>query len=177
MDRMSELLDTSRLRLTPLCDEDCEPFHALCARDEVRRYLFDGRDVARSETDAIVADSRTSFDTRGFGLWGLRDRAAPDLVGMCGLSFLPRLDAVEVLYALSPDRWGAGLATEAGRAVIHFGFERAGLDRIVGEVDPPNEASARVLERLGMRREAETEHDGKPLWRYAISREEFLASE
>ena len=96
MDRMSQLLETPRLRLVPLCDEDREPFHALCARDEVRRYLFDGRDVARSETDAIVSESRASFDTRGFGLWGLRGPSAPDLLGFCGLAHHPQLESVEM---------------------------------------------------------------------------------
>ncbi len=174
---MSHLLETSRLCLLPLGEDDQAPFHVLCAQAEVRRYLFDGRDPSRPETDTIVMDSRASFAARGFGLWGLRGRPASDLVGFCGLAFLERLDAVEILYALSADRWGAGLATEAAQAVLRFGFERAGLDRIVGEVDAPNRTSARVLERLGMRCEAELEHEGKPLVQYAISRDEFLGAD
>jgi RimJ/RimL family protein N-acetyltransferase len=173
---MNDLLETPRLCLCPLGEADREPLHALCAQAEVRRYLFDGRDPSRAETDTIVGDSQASFNARGFGLWGLRGRSAPDLVGFSGLVFLQRLDAVEILYALSADRWGTGLATEAARAVLRFGFEYACLDRIVGEVDAPNRPSARVLERLGMRCEAEVEHDGKPLAQYAISRAEFLAS-
>ena len=176
-DRMSDLLETSRLCLRPLGEDDQEPLHVLCGQAEVRRYLFDGRNPGRAETDDVVVDSRASFAARGFGLWGLRGRSAPDLVGFCGLVFLERLDAVEILYALSPDRWGAGLATEAAQVVLRFGFERAGLDRIVGEVDAPNQTSARVLERLGMRREAEVEHDGEPLVQYAISRDEFLGAD
>jgi ribosomal-protein-alanine N-acetyltransferase len=173
---MSDLLETPRLYLRPLGEDDQPALHRLCAQAEVRRYLFDGRDPSRAETDAIVADSQASFAARGFGLWGLHGRSAPDLIGFCGLACLERLDAVEIQYALSEDRCGAGLATEAARAVLRFGFERAGLDRIVGEVDAPNQTSARVLERLGMRREAEVKHDGKPLVQYTISRDEFLAS-
>jgi RimJ/RimL family protein N-acetyltransferase len=176
VDLMSDRLETPRLCLRPLGEADRERLHLLCAQTEVRRYLFDGRDPSRAETHTIVADSRASFAARGFGLWGLRGRSAADLVGFCGLATLPRLDAVEILYALSVDRWGAGLATEAARSVLRFGFERARLDRIVGEVDAPNQASARVLERLGMRRETEVEHEGRPLVQYAISRDELLGS-
>jgi ribosomal-protein-alanine N-acetyltransferase len=171
---MSDLLETPRLSLRPLGKDDQEALHRLCTQAEVCRYLFDERNPSRTETDAIVGDSQASFASRGFGLWGLRSRSAPDLIGFCGLAFLERLGAVEILYALSADRCGAGLATEAARAVLRFGFERAALDRIVGEVDAPNQASARVLERLGMRCEAKVEHDGKPLVQYAISRDEFL---
>lgn len=171
---MSHLLETTRLRLRPLQPDDRETLHALCVQAGVRRYLFDDRELARRETDALVEDSRASFASRGFGLWGLRTRSAPDLVGFCGLAFLPRLDAVEILYALSADRWGAGLATEAARAVLRFGFERVGLERIVGETDAPNRASVRVLERLGMQREAEVDHEGRPLVQYTISRDAFL---
>ena len=48
--------------------------------------------------------------------------------------------------------WGAGLATEAAAACLHFGFGALGLPRIVAGVDPSNQASSRVLEKLGMRR-------------------------
>ena len=94
---MSDLLETSRLCMRPLGEADLEPLHALCTQADVRRYLFDGRNPGRTETDAIVVDSRASFTARGFGLWGLRGRSAPDLVGFCGLTFLERLDAVEIL--------------------------------------------------------------------------------
>jgi ribosomal-protein-alanine N-acetyltransferase len=57
----------------------------------------------------------------------------------------------ELMYALAPEYWGQGLATEAARAVLAHGFEQLQSPRITAASDPPNAASVRVLERLGMR--------------------------
>jgi len=60
----------------------------------------------------------------------------------------------EIGYILNPAHNGHGYATEAARALLRLGFEDFGLHRIIGRIDARNDASARVLERLGMRREA-----------------------
>jgi RimJ/RimL family protein N-acetyltransferase len=60
----------------------------------------------------------------------------------------------EVGYIFHPDHAGHGYATEAARAMLGLGFEGFGMHRIIGRLDARNAASARVLERLGMRREA-----------------------
>jgi RimJ/RimL family protein N-acetyltransferase len=83
-----------------------------------------------------------------------REEGAP-CIGFAGLaipSFLPViLPAVEVGWRLAPAWWGRGLATEAARASIAFGFERLGLRSIVSVIDARNERSLRVAEKLGMR--------------------------
>ena len=60
----------------------------------------------------------------------------------------------EIGYILHPDYHGRGLATEAAEVMLRLGFEDLGLHRVIGRLDGRNLASARVLERLGMRREA-----------------------
>ena len=60
----------------------------------------------------------------------------------------------EVGFIFHPDHQGRGYATEAARALLRFAFERYDLHRVYGRLEPRNEGSARVLERLGMRREA-----------------------
>ena len=60
----------------------------------------------------------------------------------------------EIGYVLHPDHQGHGYATEAASLLLRLGFEELGLHRIVGRLDARNQASAKVLERLGMRREA-----------------------
>ena len=60
----------------------------------------------------------------------------------------------EIGYVIHPDHAGRGYATEAGRLMLQLGFEELELHRIEGRLDPRNTASARVLEHLGMRREA-----------------------
>jgi len=87
-------------------------------------------------------------------MWATVLKAEESYVGRCGL--YPHLkgedrvpeEAVLGLY-LARAFWGRGLATEAGRAFVEFGFGVLGLKRIVTAVDVRNEASVRVLEKLG----------------------------
>src|SRR5690349_19569807 len=60
----------------------------------------------------------------------------------------------EIGFALHPDYQGKGLAREAAEVMLRLGFEDLGLHRILGRLDARNAASAKLLERLGMRREA-----------------------
>jgi RimJ/RimL family protein N-acetyltransferase len=73
---------------------------------------------------------------------------------------------VELAYALAPDVWGRGYATEAASACVRAGFDELGLDRILADVDPENSASIRVLQKAGFRPAGE--QDGELL--YAVTR-------
>ena len=84
------------------------------------------------------------------------ERASGLAVGSCGFKGPPDADGVvEIAYSTDPAYRGRGYATEASRALLRLGFEALGWHRIIGRIDARNAASARVLERLGMRREAE----------------------
>jgi RimJ/RimL family protein N-acetyltransferase len=77
----------------------------------------------------------------------------------------------ELVYSLDPAWWGNGLATEVGRAALRWAFETKGWPRIVGATDEPNKASARVLEKIGMRFVGEgTLENGLPTVFYEISK-------
>ena len=92
------------------------------------------------------------LDEVGFGLWWFRDRASGELVGYSGLN-RERIDGepvVEIGWSITPARQSEGLATEAASAVVAWGFERVGLDRIVAFALLDNVRSRRVMEKLGM---------------------------
>src|SRR3954447_3009869 len=120
------------------------------------RWVAPNRPLLREETAGFLDRVVRHWDDHGFGLWALvpRDETA-ECIGFAGLaipSFLPAiLPAVEVGWRLAPAWWGRGLATEAARASIAFGFERLGLRSIVSVIDARNERSLRVAEKLGMR--------------------------
>src|SRR5690606_15232424 len=76
------------------------------------------------------------------------------LIGAAGLHVIDRDNRTGDLgYVLHPDYWGCGFAEEAARALLHAGFRELGFRRVVAVCDQRNKTSARVLERLGMRRE------------------------
>ncbi|HMQ32667.1 MAG TPA: GNAT family N-acetyltransferase [Chloroflexaceae bacterium] len=95
---------------------------------------------------------------RGYGPYGVAERTGGTLVGYCGLFYFPDLGGrpeVELGYRLARAWWGRGYATEAALAVRDHAFDALGLTRLVALIDPANLASARVAEKIGMRRVGE----------------------
>ena len=139
--------------------DDLDAVHDLQSRPDVTRYLlFDVRDreEARSSLEERVAAGRPDHD--GGRLLLALAVVLPPAGTVIGDVVLFRLSREhrqgEIGYIFHPDHAGRGYATEAARAMLELGFECYGLHRIIGRIDARNAPSARVLERLGMRREA-----------------------
>jgi RimJ/RimL family protein N-acetyltransferase len=151
-------IETDRLLLRPWRPaEDLDALTAMNADPAVMRWVSPNRPLRREESAAFLDLMVRHWDEHGFGLWALvprKEDAAP-CIGFAGLaipSFLPAvLPAVEVGWRLAPAWWGRGLATEAARASMDFGFERLGLRSVVSIIDAGNARSLRVAEKLGMR--------------------------
>ena len=151
-------VETERLLLRPWRPaEDLDALAAINADPAVMRWVAPNRPLRREETADFLDRVIRHWDEHGFGLWALVPRleAGAGCIGFVGLaipSFLPAvLPTVEVGWRLASAWWGRGLATEAARASVEFGFERLGLRSIVSIVDARNERSLRVAEKLGMR--------------------------
>jgi ribosomal-protein-alanine N-acetyltransferase len=144
-------LATARLHLQPFNVDDVDALHQIWTDPEVRRYLWDDKIIARETAEEVVRASLASFREHHFGFWTLRfpqDEAT--VIGFCGLRFFDNPPEIEIMYGVTPTYWGKGLATEAARAVLRYGFEELRLPKIWGGADAPNVASLRVLEKLGM---------------------------
>lgn len=169
---------TARLHLQPFRLDDVDALHQIWTAPDVRRYLWDDEIITRETAEEVVRSSLTSFQEHRFGFWTLRflDNEAI-IIGFCGLRFFAEPRAIEILYGLIPTYWGRGLATEAARAVLRYGFEALQLAQIWGGADAPNLASLRVLEKLGMTYEKTV---AMPLGAgpyYALKREVFQPGE
>lgn len=100
------------------------------------------------------------------------DKDTRQLIGWCGLDHLDRTRSNPVLfYLLKADYWGKGLATEAARAVLGYGFGELDLDRIDGAAALENIASKRVMEKIGMRYSGIDEEGG---YSFTLAREEYF---
>jgi RimJ/RimL family protein N-acetyltransferase len=150
-------LVTTRLTLRPYTMDDLDFVYDLQSRPEVTRYLYFGprdRDKAR-EALQVKRQSAALKDEGDSIMLGVVLNETGALVADVMLRWLNREHQLgEVGYIVHPDHGGKGYATEAAEAMLRLGFEEVGLHRIVGRLDARNSASARVLERLGMRREA-----------------------
>jgi RimJ/RimL family protein N-acetyltransferase len=116
------------------------------------------REVAR-----LLRADVEHWNRHGFGPWALIDRATGAYVGRGGLAWttVAGRRAVELPWSIVPGRWGEGLATEAGRAALTTARE-LGLREVVSFTAVGNHASRRVMEKIGLVREAEVEHAGLP---------------
>lgn len=122
----------------------------------------------------MLARSVESFGEHGFGLWAISPKAWGELIGFCGFWSSGEDGRVgELLYGIATPYWGEGLATEAARALIRYGFEEIGLDRIIAGADTENAASLRVMEKAGMIHDGRDRRNGQDLTYYALSRETF----
>lgn len=139
------------------------------------RFLFDGAPAPAEVVEAQIAKSEESFARQGYGLFTVALAGTPGkVIGFCGLRPFGEEGRIEILYALRPEHWGRGLATEAGRAVLAFAFHDARLPEVWAGADPGNAPSLEVMRRLGMRPMQpghESEHN-----RHRITRAEFAAA-
>lgn len=170
-------IETARLLLRPFVPGDLEVLHRLWTDPAVRRYLWDDEIIPRATVQAVIEDSLDNFQQRGFGFWTLNCKDDPQPIGFGGLRQFKDeqsgADEIEILYGLAPAHWGKGLATEAAQAVLRYGFAEVGLETIYAGADPPNEASFRVMERLGMKLARRTTVNGLEAIYYVMTRAEF----
>ena len=148
------ILETERLILRQLTTDDAEFIFELLNDPSWIQNIGD-RNI-RNLDDAcayIVNGPVASYAKNGFGLWLVELKETNESIGMCGLIRRDTLEDIDIGYALLPRFWGQGYAIEAARAAKDYAKDVVGLKRLVAIVDPANEGSIRVLEKLGLRYE------------------------
>jgi [ribosomal protein S5]-alanine N-acetyltransferase len=143
-------IETARLHMRPFEPGDAGNLHLIFVDPDVRRFLLDDQVVSRDWVEEEIAASIARFEARSAGLFSMSLKNDQTLIGFCGFRPFFEPPQLQLLYGLLPAYWSRGLATEAARAMIEFGFKAVGFDRIIASADPPNAASIRVLEKAGM---------------------------
>ena len=149
--------------------DDAEAFFRLNSHPDVIRYTGEPP-LASVEAARTAIEKYPDWDDPGYGRWACVLRDEGTMIGFCGLKLLPELGATDIGYRLHPDYWGKGLATEAARATLRYGFETLALDEVIALVLPGNVASIRVLEKLGMARTEDVTYSGERVQRWVVIR-------
>ena len=159
-------IETERCILrTWMLPGDAADAAALYGDPDVMRYIPRGpADVAGASR--IVAHLIALDETQNFGIWPVIEKSTRALVGTCGLAYVPGTADVEIAWLFKREAWGHGYATEAGRAVLEFAFGHAGLRKVYALIDPMNERSIRVANRLEMRYDRIVRAYDRDLMRY-----------
>jgi RimJ/RimL family protein N-acetyltransferase len=150
-------IETERLLLRPFVAEDFDAVFAMQSRPDVARYLYwDARTVDEVRAALEKKVTSTAIRSEGDALFlAAVLRSTGELVGDVVLFWLSQEHSTaEIGFIVHPDHQGHGYATEAARPLLKLAFEDVQLHRVIGRVEPRNVASARVLEKLGMRQEA-----------------------
>jgi RimJ/RimL family protein N-acetyltransferase len=146
------VLQTERLLLRPFTTDDA-PF-VLTLLNEPSFLHFIGDKNVRSLEDArqyLLNGPIATYNQHDFGLLCIELRNSHTPIGMCGLLKREDLPAPDIGFAFLPDYWGRGFAFEAAAAVMKDARERLKLNQILAIVNPDNDASIKLLERLGLR--------------------------
>jgi ribosomal-protein-alanine N-acetyltransferase len=153
-------IETNRLRLREMALEDVEALLPVLGDAESMRYY--PKPFDREMVEAWGAWNRERYAQDGFGLWAMVLMATCEVIGDCGL-MAQEVDGaweVEVGYHVRRDMQNRGLATEAARACMEYGFERLGLPRIISLIRLENLPSRRVAEKNGLAIEKEVDWKG-----------------
>jgi RimJ/RimL family protein N-acetyltransferase len=149
-------LRTERLVMRGFREEDLGALAELSADSEVTRWVGDPDGLSREQTWRRMAYFVGHWELRGFGQWALFEQASGDLVGRAGLLQPEGWPGLEVGWLVARAHWGRGFAPEAGRASLHWARDALGADHVISLIEPDNERSARVAEKLGMTLEGHT---------------------
>ncbi|MGH7610823.1 MAG: GNAT family N-acetyltransferase [Candidatus Dormibacteria bacterium] len=175
-------IQTERLRLRQLQADDLDPLSDIHSRPDVVRYLYwepRNRDQVRRWLEGSLAIPNLARDADALVL-AVEELSQNQLIGTVNF-FLRSVDhrQGEIGFVFHPDFQGQGLAQEAATELLRLGFETLRLHRILGRCDGRNLRSARLMERLGMTREAvmvENEWvkgEWTDEWIYAIREQEW----
>ena len=148
---------TERLRLRPFTRGDVEAVYAYRRREDVARYLFD---VALSREECAMAVQQrigqVALEANDDKIiLAVDELATGQLIGEVSLIWRSvEARQCEIGWIFNPERHGKGFATEAARALLDLAFGPGDMHRVMARCDARNLASSRLMERLGMRREA-----------------------
>jgi ribosomal-protein-alanine N-acetyltransferase len=149
------VLSTSRLTLREIVPGDARAILTMRSNKQVNRFIARDSMNELSGAEELARKSRQAFyDKKGIA-WAGRLREQAEIIGTCGFN---RIDfqnhRAEIGGELDTRYWGKGIALEAVRTIVHFGFHALKLHAIEAMVDPGNRGAIFLMEELGFNKEA-----------------------
>jgi RimJ/RimL family protein N-acetyltransferase len=159
-------LKTERLVLRPLGPQDASALFAIYSDPKAMRYWGTPAWSEINQAFAMIEREAKALEAGEHLRLGIERQRDGELIGACTLfSFHEASRRAEIGYILAPNCWGQGCMAESLSSLVRYGFEHLNLNRIEADIDPRNERSARVLQRLGF------VHEGLLRQRWIVSGE------
>lgn len=147
---MKTLIETERLLLRKITLDDKEEMFRLYSNSDVQKYTGEPLVESIEEMERAIRIRIKDYEKYGYGRWAAFLKNGMQFVGWAGLAYLPEFDEIDLGYRFLPEYWGLGIATEASHAILKYGFDQLKLKRIIAIAMKENEASIRVMEKVGM---------------------------
>ncbi|MBK7105513.1 MAG: GNAT family N-acetyltransferase [Ignavibacteriae bacterium] len=148
-------VETKNLILESFTIQDANEIFIIRSDDRVTKYLDRDNHKSIDDTKEMIQRIIKSYEDKTGINWIIREKLSSEVVGYIGYWTLIRESArAEIGYALKPEYWGKGYMSEVFQKIIKFGFNEFGLHSIMGNVNPLNIKSIKVLEKFGFKKEA-----------------------
>lgn len=164
------VIETKRLLLREFRDQDLNRCVEMCSKKLFMQYLGDGKILSREETWKSMSSILGHWHLRGYGIWAVEIKSNNSLIGHAGLLNPEGWPGIEVCWALSPEYWGNGYATEAAKEIISWAFSNLKTDSLISLIYPNNSASIKVSNRIGQKFQKEIQFFDNTVYMYSINR-------
>jgi RimJ/RimL family protein N-acetyltransferase len=179
------ILRTARLCLEPFAEQHLDGLNAMNQMPEVMRYIS-GEPETREQTAAWIAGVQRCWAAWGTSWWAFIEPTSGRIAGAGCIQYAHReaerpadleslrRNPLEIGWRLHPDYWRQGLATEAALRMAAFAFDSLAARELIASCHPDNDASVRVMDRLGMRYRGIEIWYGEPGPTHSLSRDDWL---
>lgn len=162
------MYETERLYARHLTPDDLDDLAALCADPIAMQYMDDGGTLSWEMCEKWIGICQQKYANRGYGTSAIIEKGTDAFVGFCGVVRPPDHDFDEIIYALAQPYWGKGYATEIASGMLDYVFSISELDKIYATINSKNEASIRMMEKLGMHFEKDVQEDDGQITKFYV---------
>jgi ribosomal-protein-alanine N-acetyltransferase len=166
------MLETTRLILRPFTENDVDAVFALRNDAEMMRFIRPPQ-KHRRETENWVNLVSSRWQSEKIGIGAIVEKQSRLLIGWCGLWRLTETGEIELGYAIAKEFWGKGMATEAARRFLEYGFNELNIEKIASVARPENMPSRRVMEKTGMHFDYLGEFYDREMVHYSIEKADW----
>jgi [ribosomal protein S5]-alanine N-acetyltransferase len=170
----THIFSTDRLKVRTYTTEDHELFFALNGNALVMQYIRAAKN--REESKAYLQENISFYlEHPGMGRWAVFEKTSGGFVGSFAVLPIPEVENnIQIGYALLPEHWGKGYASELTKQGIQYAFGMFGIDDLFAITESPNIASQKVLMRAGFKEQRRMMENGKELILYILKKADAL---
>lgn len=162
-------IQTNRLGIRSLQEDDFQALTSILGNPIVMRFSAKGLPFTDQEIIEFLKQRFAEYQRFGFSSWAVELKNDGTFIGIAGIRHMlvDNIDEIEIGFRLAPIYWEHGYATEAAMAIRDYAYNTLGIQRLIALVEPNNDRSIRVIEKLGMSYEKDTIYMGKQARVYA----------